>query len=275
MSGAAPSSMLFLAVWMACFPAAKAQQAHEKPPRVWIFNGTPGDQEHHEFYEKLLGRMRRALLERLSVPAENLTILYGPKSAGYDGVCTRENLVAELDKAVAVADADQSVWLIFQGHSNPTATGANFNLPGPDVSARELQKIFAPTKPSARLVILFTTSSSGRFMHWIAGPGRLVVTATLEDEEDNETEFPGVLASVLEDPASDQNHDGKLSLLEIFNACNRGVKAVYDAGGFMQRERAILDGDGDGRGTQRPARADAEPASTVAFTIAGGRRAFD
>jgi hypothetical protein len=247
-----------------------------KAPLVWIFTGTPGDDEHHASYEKDVARMRQAFLQRLSVPPENLTVLYGPKSAGYDGVCTRENLLAAIAKGVAAATASQPVWMIFEGHANPTDAGANFNLPGPDVSARELRTAFEPTKPEAHLVILFTTSSSGRFMRWIAGPGRLVITATLEEEEDNETEFPHVLADVLNDPASDADHDGKLTLLEIFNACNAGVKAVYDEGGFIQRERAMLDGNGDRRGTQRPAREDAEPAARVYFTIAGeGAKKFD
>ena len=251
-------------------PGPATTQQVPKAPLVWIFNGTPGDEEHHAYFEKNLARMREALLQRLSVPTENLTVLYGPKSAGYDGVCTRENLLAAIAKGVAAATASQPVWMIFIGHSNPTDAGANFNLPGPDVTARELRTAFEQTKPEAQLVIIFTTSSSGRFMRWIAGPGRLVITATLEDEEDNETEFPHVLADVLNDPASDADHDGKLSLLEIFNACNAGVKAVYDEGKFIQRERAMLDGDGDRRGTQRPAREDAEPASRVYFTIAGG-----
>jgi len=250
-------------------PGSVAPQTPSKAPLVWLFNGTPGDDEHHAFYEKNLARMREAFVQRLSVPPENLTILYGPKSAGYDGVCTRENLLAAIAKGVAAAAANQPVWMIFMGHANPTDSGANFNLPGPDVTARELRTAFEQTRPDAQLVIIFTTSSSGRFMRWMSGPGRLVITATLEDEEDNETEFPHVLADVLQDPASDQDHDGRLSLLEIFNSCNAGVKAVYDRGGFIQRERAMLDGNGDRRGTQRPAREDAEPASHVYFTIAG------
>jgi len=261
------------------FASASAEDAvpgiEQKPPRVWIFNGTPGDDEHHALYEKNLSRLRATLTTRLGVPAENVTVLYGPKSAGYDGVCTKENVLAEITKAVAAAAADQPVWMIFEGHSNPTGGGANFNIPGPDVTARELRDLVATTKTDAQLAILFTTSSSGRFLRWLSGPGRLVLTATREDEEDNETELPHVLASVLESPTSDADRDGKLSLLEIFNACNSGVKAVYDAGKFMQRERAMLDGNGDKRGTQRPSREDAEPAARMAFTIAVPRKTFD
>lgn len=277
MNGCLPARILcrWAALAVAFSGTAVAQEpvpVAPKPPRVWIFNGTPGDDEHHAFYEGNLTRLRTAFTQRLGVPAANLTVLYGPKSAGYDGVCTRENVLAEIAKAVGAAAVDQPVWLIFEGHSNPTAAGANFNLAGPDVTARDLREALAATKPDAQLVVIFTTSSSGRFLPWIAGPGRLVITATLGSEEDNETEFPAVLAAVLADPASDLDRDGRLSLLEIFNACNAGVKAAYESGGYMQRERAMLDGNGDRRGTQRPARADAEPAAKVAFTIRTGKK---
>jgi hypothetical protein len=256
-------------------PAPAPVLPPSKTPMVWIFNGVPGDDEHHAFFEKNLGALRTTLTKRFGLPAKNLTVLYGPKSAGYDGVCTRENLLAEVRKAVAVAAADQPVFLIFEGHSNPTAAGANFNVPGPDVTSRDLRDVLQPTKPGAQLAIIFTTSSSGRFMPWLAGPGRMAITATLENEEDNETEFPHVLATVLGRPESDQNNDGRLSLLEIFNGCNAGVKATYDKLGYMQRERAMLDGNGDKRGTQRPARVDAEPAGKVALPIADPAQHFD
>jgi len=45
-------------------------------------------------------------------------------------------------------------------------------------------------EPEAPLAILLTTSSSSRFLRWLSGPGRLVFTATREDEEDSETD-PG------------------------------------------------------------------------------------
>lgn len=248
--------------------------AAESSPKVWIFTGVPGDEEHHALFERTLGRMRQALEHRFGIPSESLTILYGPESAGYDGICTRERLLDGIDKAVAAANSGSPVWIVFIGHSNPTASGANFNLPGPDVSARDLRDVFAKTHPEAKIAVLFTTSSSGKFLPWISGPGRLVLTATLFDQEDNETEFPHVLADVL-GSMDDPDGDGRLSLLEIFNACNAGVKAVYDSGGFVQRERAMLDGNGDRRGTQRPADEDAEPAREIFFPIVDSQRRFD
>src|SRR5580698_3698665 len=48
--------MLCLGAWLATALSAfgqapaPAQPAPGKPPLVWIFNGTPGDAEHHAFY---------------------------------------------------------------------------------------------------------------------------------------------------------------------------------------------------------------------------------
>src|SRR5688500_356890 len=79
-------------------PAPAPPSIDVRIPRVWIFNGTPGDDEHHLFYEKNLASLRKSLTERFGIPADRMTVLYGPKSAGYDGPCNREALLAELAK---------------------------------------------------------------------------------------------------------------------------------------------------------------------------------
>src|SRR5579864_3213719 len=66
------------------------------PSHVWIFCGTPGDDEHHAAYEKLLARLRNSLMNRYGLSASGLTVLYGPVEAGYNGECTRAALLAEL-----------------------------------------------------------------------------------------------------------------------------------------------------------------------------------
>jgi hypothetical protein len=44
------------------------------------------------------------------------------------------------------------------------------------------------------------------------------------------------------------------------------VKQIYDSQQFIQHEHAMLDGDGDGRGTRRPSRKD-EDAAVMALAI--------
>ncbi len=247
------------------------------PPRVWIFNGTPGDDEHHEFYEKNLARLRKAFTERFGVPAQNLTVLYGPKEAGYDGPCTRAALLTQLRQA---ADSTHQpgaapVWLVFQGHANPIPGGANFNLPGPDASTRDIGEALKSASPGATIVVLATTACSGAFVRPLAGPGRIIVTAAVPSDPENETEFPEALAAALEAPETDANHDGAVSVTELFLACHAAVQQIYKRGDYMIKEHAQLDGNGDGRATQRPSPEDAEGAAKVILRVAQKEKKFD
>ncbi len=273
---AMPPRKWFLCVLLAVLSAGSALAQTPPLPHIWIFNGTPGDDEHHTFYETNIGRMRKAFIERFGIPTDNITALYGPKSAGYDGACTREALLAELTKVVEFTKQPGAVaWLIFEGHANAIAGGANFNLPGPDLNTREIGEALKPAAPNASIVVFATTACSAAFVRPLAAPGRLIVSATTRDDPENETEFPEALAYALEAPETDANHDGTVSVLELFLACHARVQQIYERGHFMIKEHAQLDGDGDGRGTQRPSPIDAEPASRIGLRLPNRDKKFE
>ncbi|MES2709626.1 MAG: hypothetical protein V4726_23715 [Verrucomicrobiota bacterium] len=249
-----------------------------KTPRVWIFNGLPGDEENHEFDVTNLASLKISLTTRFSVPADRITILYGPRSEGYDGVCTGEALRAELAKIVAFSKQPDTapVWIIFHGHANSIPGGAMFNIPGADLTVREIDAALegAGTE-AAPLVVIATTEAGAAFLKTLAGPHRFILSATSDQDKDNGTDFPQALAGALAADASDTNHDGVLTLTELFMATSAGVHRIYDAQQFMLKEHAQLDGDGDGKGTQRPAAADAKPASAIGLKLDAGIRKFD
>ncbi|YCM46251.1 hypothetical protein V2O64_09510 [Verrucomicrobiaceae bacterium 227] len=247
-------------------------------PKIWIFNGTPGDDEHHKLYEKTLTSQRKTFSTRFGIPPENVQIFYGPKSAGYAGIPIKETLLSELKKAAQSTQGPnaQPVWIIFQGHANQIPGGMMYNIPGPDVSHRDIGKALSGGGQDAPLVVIATTSSSGKLLRELRGPGRLVLTATSPNDPQNETELPWVFTEVIASPHTDANGDGLVSVLEIFKACHAGVKASYDKGNFMIKEHALLDGNGDGKGTARPADADAEPAAKIGLTLpTSGSGGFD
>jgi hypothetical protein len=95
----------------------------------------------------------------------------------------------------------------------------------------------------------------------------VILTATAPGGMENETEFPAALAEALGKPSTDANQDGKLDAKEIFQATREHVLERYNAEKLIVREAALLDGDGDGRGTQRPAEIDATGAATRFFTL--------
>lgn len=269
--------ILLFSVHTWCAAQTPAPSITKATPRVWIFNGTPGDDEHHEFYEQNLASLRKSLTERFAVPSDHITVLYGPKSAGYDGACTRETMLAELAKIVTHTQQPDSepVWIIMEGHANLITGGAMFNLPGPDLSLREIAEALKDCSKTVPLVMLNTTTASADIVRHFSAPGRFIITATSVGDAESETEFPRSLAEVLGADASDTNRDGVLSLTEIFLATNARVLAAYEKDKWIVKEHAQLDGNGDGKATQRPAVEDAEPADRIGLALGGGKPKFE
>lgn len=151
-----------------------------------------------------------------------------------------------------------------------------YNIPGPDANHREIGEALAGGGKDAPLVIIATMACSGKFIRELRGPGRIVLSATSPKDPQNETEFPWVFADVLASDKSDAYQDGMVSVLEIFKACHAGVRNFHEAGEFTIKEHALLDGDGDGRGTARPAAADAGPAALIGLQLTkSGAQGFD
>ena len=238
-------------------------------PKVWIFSGDPGDDLHHEFYQKNLTSLRKIFTQTYGVSSKDLKIFYGPKDAGYDGVCSKEVLLAELKLAAAATKDKSPVWIILQGHANSIPGGVLFNLPGPDASAREIAEALEDAVPETPLVIFAATAASEQYLRPLAGPGRIVVTANSAGDPENQTDFPIALTAALESKETDTDHDGVVTVTELFKACHAQIEAMCTKAGFMVREHSQMDGNGDGRATRRPAIIDAEPASKTGLRIGG------
>jgi hypothetical protein len=248
---------------------ATAHLATAGDARVWIFTGVPGDEEHHADFEKTLGSLKSGLTTRLGVAPENLAIYYGPKEAGYAGEATRDNVLAAIKKIAALTrESPQTAhWVIFIGHAHGIRGGAQLNLPGPDLNSMDLTTALGECNPAAPLNLIFTHTASAPFLRPLGMPGRVIITATAPGGMENETEFPTALAEAISAPSADANKDGKLNAKEIFLATRERVLGRYNAEKLIVREAALLDGDGDGRGTQRPAETDATAAAKQFFTL--------
>jgi hypothetical protein len=141
----------------------------------------------------------------------------------------------------------QPLWLILIGHGTFDGRVAKFNLRGSDVSADELA---AWLKPHQRpLAIVNCTSSSAPFMNKLAGPNRVVITATRSGSELNFARFGDYFSTAIVDPAADLDKDGQTSLLEAYLAASHRVEEFYKQEARLATEHALLDDNGDGLGT--------------------------
>ncbi|MEO7318152.1 MAG: glutamine amidotransferase, partial [Chthoniobacteraceae bacterium] len=281
-SSAAPSerpresvaAVFFCAALLALSGNATAAESIPRVTRaahVCLILGDPGDAGHRERFAKLRSQFERAFRQHFGIPGDRLTNFNadpGERKASTDqGDDVRKKLMAFVTDAAAKAQPDAATWFVFIGHGNATRTGANFNVPGPDVTEGDLRDALNAAPAAGPVVVLFPTAASGRMVRAMAGPNRLIFAATRPGDEDNEPELPAILADAIESPATDADHDGIVTVLELFQACVPAVRAAYERLGFMQKEMPVLDANGDGRATQRPSHEDAEAAARVGLKI--------
>jgi hypothetical protein len=197
-----------------------------------------------------------AARQRLGVPDSNITFLaeYPERDQRVTGPATKERLKAALEVIGRRAGPSADLVLVLFGHGSDREDDPRFNLVGPDVTAAELNT-WLSALVLRHIVVINTASSSGGFIPALAGPGRIVITATSTGFERNATQFGGYLVRALgADSAggADSDKDGRLSLLEAFNYARREVARAYERDRRLLTEHAILDDDGDGKGSADP-----------------------
>ena len=175
---------------------------------------------------------------------------------------TRENVLRAVAGLGSRAGAQAEVLIVLLGHGSESGGEARINLPGPDVTARELAAALDAVR-AKRVVVVNTASASGAFVKPLARPGRIVITATKSGGQQNETLFPGYFVAALAGSAADTDKDERVSVLEAFEYARREVERAYGSTQRLQTEHALLDADGDGVGTERPVAASGDGAAAA------------
>jgi len=103
-----------------------------------------------------------------------------------------------------------------------------------------------------RVAFVNTASASGGFVPALAGRDRVVITATKTDGERNQTRFGEFFVRALTGEDADLDKDSRVSLLEAFLWARRRVVESYEKQGQILTEHAVLDDDGNGKGSDTP-----------------------
>jgi hypothetical protein len=138
------------------------------------------------------------------------------------------------------------LWLVWIGHGTFDGRSAKFNLRGPDIEAAEVAALLKPFE--RRLIVLNLFSASGPFVAPLAGKDRVIVSASRGGER-NYSRLGEKLADSLGSADADLDLDGSLSLLEAVLHASAATKAFYDDAQRVVAEHAVIDDNGDGRGT--------------------------
>lgn len=139
------------------------------------------------------------------------------------------------------------VWIIYLGHGTFDGKDARLNLRGVDISATELAAMLKPVKRP--LVFVHGGSASAPFINALSAPNRIIVTATQTGREVDYARFGEQFATAISDPAADLDQDGQVSVLEAFVTAEQRTQDFYTENDRMATEHALIDDNGDKRGT--------------------------
>jgi hypothetical protein len=224
---------------LACLMLALAVPASAQQTHVLVVTGVPGDDEHAKKFGEWAATFIDAAKKKEGVPEANVTYLS-------DRGATRAAVEKAFTDIAARAKANDSVFVLLIGHGSFDGRVAAFNLMGPDLYAADYAKLLSRFT-TQRVVFVNTASASGAFLQPLAGPGRIVITATKTGGERNDTEFPAHFVAAFADAAADRDRNGHVSVEEAFEYARTKVTQAFQQKGLILTEHATLDDSGEGK----------------------------
>ena len=224
---------------------ASAQDSH-----LLVITGVGGDDEHTQTFHKWATAMVDAAKKKDGLPDGNMTYLsekpeLDPKRI--QGKSTRENVQKAFADLAARARPNDAVFIVLIGHGSFDGRQAAFSMPGPDLTPADFAALLGKLA-TQRVAFVNTSSSSGAFLPTVAGPGRVIVTATKTGGERNETRFPEFFVEAFGDDSADRDRNGRVSIAEAFDYAKSKVTKAYEQEGHLLTEHAALDEGAAGTG---------------------------
>ena len=226
-----------------------------------IVQGASGDPQYATLHRGWVDSLATLLRSEFKIDGPALSILVETPKDG-ELRSTAESVRTVFGRLAKETKADDLVFVMLIGHGSGDAAAAKFNLIGPDLTAEEWGALLKPVP--ARIAFVDSTSSSFPFLAGLAGPNRIVITATSTYGQKYHTVFPDAFIKAMTASEADADKNGRISVMEAFTYASRLVAQHYEQAGTMSTERASIDDTGDGKG--RDANTTGEDGNVAAFT---------
>src|SRR5262249_33195258 len=157
------------------------------------------------------------------------------KRPRYAGQSTKVNVERALGQLATRAGAGDQIVLVLIGHGSGDGADTKISIPGPDLSASDFARLLSRFT-TQRVAFINLTSASGDMLPLLAGPNRVIITATKSSFERNESHFAQYFVDALTKDVADTDKDGRISLLEAFRYAAVETKRVYESDSRLQTE---------------------------------------
>ena len=237
--GAAVKRLALAALFVLSALPAAAQQRF-----VVIVSGATGGDEYAAQYTAWSDTLKRTCTDRLKLDPSAITILSESETAAT--AATAENVRSTLGALRERMSRDDLLLLVLLGHGTFDGVDAKFNLVGKDLESAEWAALLRPLP--GQVVVVNTTAGSFPFIERLAGPRRIVITATDSVAQRFDTVFPEYFVKAFDDAGADLDKNERVSVWEAFASASAGVRRHYQQRGQLSTERALIDDNGDGVG---------------------------
>ncbi len=236
-------------LWLLTAGSLFAQSTH-----ALIVASVSGEEQFKEQFWDWGTRLQRALTEQMRVPKENVLFLFEDPSkapALVFGKPTKSELTRAAEKLGKDTKQGDLVLIVLLGHASYDGTTYKFNLVGPDATAADLEQVLDRFS-GEQVVLVAATPCSGGLTRALTGKNRVIMTATKSEMENNQTVFGGFFVEAFENQAADADKNGRVSMLEAYLYSRKTVEDWYKERQKLATEHALLEDDGNGRGSSIP-----------------------
>lgn len=243
--------------------------------RLCVLRGPGGEARYDDRFIQWTNRLVAAITSQGTL--DPATVVVAPADADAPPL-TREILESALAEFGASLQPDDVALVVLIGHGS-VQQEPRFILSGPDIGASDFAALLEGL-PARRQVVINGASASGAFLEALSRPDRVVVTSTRGGEQPNAPEFLEHFIQVMETGRGDQNRDGRLTLDEWCDGAAESTGQWFVQQDFVVTETALLDDNGDARGTTLPrdtteASGDGALADTLIFRESSGLATAD
>ena len=228
---------------LAACAIALANPAGAQDSHLLIVAGLGGEPQYADAFRSWSSALHAAAEKSMGVPRANLIYLTeSPEKdpARVDARATKAEIEKALARIAARVRPGDTLAVILFGHGSGAGDEARFNLPGPDVTARDFATWLVPFA-NQRVVFVNAASASGDFQKSLAGRNRVILTSTKSSQERNESVFGRYFSEALAGSVADVDKNGRVSVLEAFEAAKAQVAAEYQRERRLQTEHAVLE----------------------------------
>lgn len=212
--------------------ALAASPAHAEL-RVFVVSGLGGEPEYEQRFQRQAESIAQAAV-RAGAPPENIVVLARERAV-------RDALTRELTSFVGKVKKDDQVVFALVGHGSYDGEDYRFNIPGPDITGRELLALLDKL-PASQQLIVNATSSSGAVAESWKRPDRVLITATKSGGERNATRFAQFWVEALSSAEADRDKNETLTAAEAYEFAARKVADTFKTDAALATEHSRLEG---------------------------------